>query len=278
MMVDSHAHLDDPRYDHDRDEVIERAWDNHVRCILTVQCDLHPERIHRTLEMLDTHPFIWAAFGLHPHEARHWTPETAESLRAYWAHDRVVAIGETGLDYHYMYSPKETQIRVFEWHIEQANALRMPLVVHTRSAHDDTLAILRSVCEWTAPVIIHCFTGDDRVARQYLDLGCYLSFSGIVTFANADDIRAAARTTPSDRLLVETDSPYLTPVPYRGRRNEPAYVLKVIEFIARLRETRIGVLKDAVLENFLRAYPGVRLSERAPGPALESAPGVDHGK
>ena len=278
MMVDSHAHLDDPRYDHDRDEVIERAWENHVRIILTVQCDLYPERIHRTLEMLETRSFIWAAFGLHPHEARRWSPEIASALQQYWAHARVVAIGETGLDYYYMHSPKENQIRVFEWHIEQANALRMPLVVHTRSAHDDTLAILRNGCQWTAPVIIHCFTWDDTVARRYLDLGCYLSFSGIVTFNNAEDIRAAARITPPDRLLVETDSPYLTPVPYRGRRNEPAYVLKVIEFIARLRETRIGVLKNAILENFLRAYPGVRLSDRTPRAALESAAGVDHGE
>jgi len=259
MIVDGHAHLEDPRFDADRSEVLDRAWDNYVRAILTVHCDLEPRRAQLTLDLTERYPFVWAAFGLHPHEARRWDEAVAHQLTQYWTHPRVVAIGETGLDYHYMHSPREAQRAVFAWHIAQAVERALPLVVHTREAHDDTLALLREAPVERTQVIIHCYTGDAETVRRYLDLGCYISFSGIVTFERtAADVQEAARVVPLDRLLVETDSPYLAPVPYRGRRNEPAYVLKVVEAIARLRGMKVGDLKDAVYQNFLRAYPRVR--------------------
>lgn len=266
MIVDGHAHLEDPRFDGDRAEVLERAWENHVRAILTVHCDADPHRARLTLELAEAYPFVWAAFGLHPHEARRWDDAVAHQLAQYWAHPRVVAIGETGLDYHYMHSPPEVQRTVFAWHIDQAVRQGLPLVVHTREAHADTLALLRAAPIERTRVVIHCYTGDAATVRRYLDLGCYISFSGIVTFERVTDVQEAARVVPLDRLLVETDSPYLAPVPYRGRRNEPAYVLKVVETLARLRGMRIGELKDAIYQNFLRAYPGVRpLRDPSPG-------------
>lgn len=254
MIVDAHAHLDDPKFDHDRQDVIERAWENYVRLILTVHCDADTSRWGLTQKMLGEYDFIFGAVGLHPHEAKRFDDRVIDFLHASWQNPKVIGIGETGLDFYYMHSPKEDQIRVFEWHIHQAKVHHKPLIIHTRDAHEETLEILKNEHADEIGGMIHCFTGNTEHAKQYLELNFYISFSGIVTFPNAKDIQDAARYVPLDRILVETDCPYLAPVPYRGRRNEPAYVLKVAEFIAKLKNMNIGDVKSAIFQNFFALF------------------------
>ena len=254
MIIDAHAHLDDKRFDHDRADVIERAWDNYIRAIVTVHCDAIPERWTLTHRLLDRYPFIFGAVGLHPHEAKRFNDPIADFLHTGWQHPKVIGIGETGLDFYYLHSPQDIQTEVFVWHIHQARVHKKPLIIHTRDAHKETIEILKNEHAADIGGMIHCFTGNAEDARQYLDLNFYISFSGIVTFPNAHDIQEAARSVPLDRILVETDCPYLAPVPYRGRRNEPAYVLKVVEFISKQRNMNIGDVKSAIFENFCNLF------------------------
>ena len=254
MIADSHAHLEDPRFDLDRDDTIHRAWDNYVRAVLTVHGAEDPERWPVTRKLLEDHPFVFAAVGLHPHHADDFGGTVVDHLHRCWKHPKVLAIGETGLDYYYMHSSREAQVKVFTWHINQAKVHQVPLVVHTREAHEETLDILKAEGAAEIGGMIHSFTGDADTVRRYLDLNFAVSFSGIVTFQGAREVQEAATVVPLDRLLVETDCPYLAPVPYRGRRNEPAYVLKVAEFIAKMRQLNIGDVKDAVFQNFCRLF------------------------
>jgi TatD DNase family protein len=224
-LVDSHCHIDGEEFDADRDQVIERARAAGVARMVVIGGE-------RAAALAAAHEFIYATAGVHPHEAANADEKSFAQFEEMLAHEKVVAAGEIGLDYHYDFSPRETQRGVFIRQLKLARG-RKPLVIHTREAWDDTLAILDE--HWSGPGIFHCFTGGPQEAEQALSRGFHLSFGGIVTFPKAQENREAARITPDDRLLVETDSPYLAPVPFRGKRNEPAFIVETVNKLAEVR-------------------------------------------
>lgn len=230
MLFDTHTHLDDPRYDHDRPAMIARAREAGVESLITIGCDITTSRAAVTLA--DQYPFIYASIGVHPHEVRHIGDSWYDELRRLSANKKVVAFGEIGLDYHYNHSsPKEQRDR-FREQLQLARELKLPVIIHTREAQEDTIAILREENASEMGGVFHCFSGDAWLAKDALDLGFYLSFSGILTFQNASMLRQIAKNTPLDRVLIETDCPYLTPVPHRGKRNEPSFVTHVARQLA----------------------------------------------
>lgn len=230
MLIDSHVHLDDPRYDTDRDDVLQRAQAAGIEALVTIGCDVATSQA--AVALAQAHRNVFATVGVHPHESRHITEGWYETLRSLARQPRVVAYGEIGLDYHYDHSPREIQRQRFREQIQLARELSLPLSIHTREAQEDTVAILREESARDVGGVFHCFSGDAWLAREALDLGFYLSFSGVLTFKNATLLREIAGTVPLDRVIVETDCPYLTPVPYRGTRNEPAYVRHVADVLA----------------------------------------------
>lgn len=249
-LTDSHCHLDDERFDEDRDAVIERALAAGVTRLLAVGTGHGPPDLEAGIRLAESRPFIWATAGVHPHDAAKAGPETFERLRELLRHPKVVALGEIGLDYHYNLSPPEVQREVFRRQLLLAAEARKPVVIHTREAWADTFSILED--EWRGEGIMHCFSGGPEEARRSLDRGFHLSFGGIVTFPKAENIREAARMTPEDRLLVETDAPYLAPVPHRGRRNEPAFLATTVRALAEARGEDAERLAEASARNFER--------------------------
>jgi len=236
MLIDSHTHLYDPAYDADRDAVIRRAREAGIQAVIAIGCDLETSR--RAVELADQHEMIYATVGVHPHEVKHLDDAMAAELHQLAAHKKVVGYGEIGLDYYYLHSPKETQRRQFRMQIGLAKTLGLPIVIHSRDAKSDTLAILKEEGAETVGGVMHCFTGDLEMARAAIEMNFYISFSGVLTFANAGPLREVARALPLGRILVETDCPYLSPVPNRGRRNEPAYVRLTADVLARLHPSR----------------------------------------
>jgi TatD DNase family protein len=230
MLIDTHVHLDDARYDSDRDLMIARAREAGVDRMITIGCDLATSQA--AVALADRYPCVYASVGVHPHEVKHIAAGWYEELRRLAAHQKVVAYGEIGLDYHYNHSPAAEQRDRFREQLQLARELQLPVVVHTREAQEDTIQILKE--EWSADFggVLHCFSGDAWLAKGALDLGFHLSFSGILTFQNAGMLRDIAKTVPAGRLLIETDCPYLTPAPHRGKRNEPAYVRHVAQTLA----------------------------------------------
>lgn len=254
-LVDSHCHLDDRRFDHDREQVIERALASGVAVMLAIGSGNGPPDLEAAIRLAERHEAVWATVGVHPHDAAKADEGTWARLRELLTHPKVLAAGEIGLDYHYNFSPPDVQRRVFERQLELAREAARPVVIHTREAWVDTLAILRR--HWAScglPCVMHCFSGGPEEARECLDLGFCLSFAGVVTFPKAARVQASARLTPLDRLLVETDAPYLAPVPHRGRRNEPAYVVHTAARLAELRGEAIGKLAEATTANFRRIF------------------------
>ncbi len=233
--IDTHAHLDDPRFDRDREDVLKRAWAAGLKAIITVGCWDGKKGFGPIVEIIKDQPSIYAALGVHPHDARKATNDAPFDLirRLALEHKkRIVAIGETGLDYHYDNSPREVQREVFIRHIRLARELGLPLIVHSREAQKDTMEILESECAGDVGGVLHCFSGSRDMAERALSLGFYISFSGVVTFPGAEALRDVARKTPLERILIETDCPYLAPVPMRGKRNEPAFVVHTARRIA----------------------------------------------
>lgn len=245
-LIDSHCHLNDEKFDPDREHVIERALAAGVDRMMAIDAP----------EFADRYPFMYSTIGVHPHEAAKATEETFARVRDFAKHPKVLAIGEIGLDYHYDFSPRDVQQRVFDFQIQIAVEARKPIVIHTREAWEDTLNALARILPTApgpraaAPVIFHCFTGDAAQARQALDLGYYLSFGGVLTFPKAESVREAARITPDDRLLVETDCPYVAPVPHRGKRNEPAFVVETARRLAEVRGTAPEAIAELTTRNF----------------------------
>lgn len=230
MLIDTHTHLDDARYEPDREAVIARARETGIDRIITIGCDLSTSQA--AVALANRYPFVYATVGVHPHEVKHIEDGWYNELRRLAENKKVVAFGEVGLDYHYNHSsPKEQRDR-FREQIQLARELRLPLVIHTREAQEDTIQILKDERSTEVGGVFHCFSGDAWLAKDALDLGFYLSFSGILTFQNAGMLRDIAKTVPLDRILIETDCPYLTPVPHRGKRNEPAFVRHVAETLA----------------------------------------------
>ncbi len=234
MLIDSHVHLDDTRYDPDRADMFTRAHEAGVEAFITIGCDLISSRA--AVELADRHPNVYATVGVHPHEVKHIEDSWYQELRDLAQHPKVVGYGEIGLDFHYDHSPRDTQRQCFREQIQLAKELELPIVIHTREAQDDTITILREEHAAEVGGVFHCFSGDTWLAKDALDLGFYISFSGIITFKSATMLREIAQTVPDNRILIETDAPYLTPVPFRGKRNESAYVKTVAEKIAEIKE------------------------------------------
>ncbi|MGB9340329.1 MAG: TatD family hydrolase [Polyangiales bacterium] len=255
MLFDTHCHLDDPRLFGELDAVLERAEEAGVRRITSIGCASDPSSVKSAIEIARQHPDrISATVGVHPHDAKHLDDSLCDAIRDAGTDPTVVAIGETGLDFHYDHSPHSAQEEAFRRQIAIARELRKPLVIHTRSAPKDTLRILREEQAKDVGGIIHCFSEDAPFARAALDLGFVSSFSGIVTFKKAVAVQEAALKQPADALLIETDAPYLAPIPRRGKRNEPAYVAYTAACIARLRGEDPEDLARSSYENAIRIF------------------------
>ncbi|HYO62283.1 MAG TPA: TatD family hydrolase [Pyrinomonadaceae bacterium] len=257
MFVDSHAHIDGEEFDADRDEVVARARAAGVRALLNVGTgDPHGGNLERAVEVAESYEGVWAAVGVHPHDARLFDGAAEERLVSLVRRSsRVVAWGEIGLDYHYDNSPREVQQEVFARQLRLAREAGLPVVIHSREAGEDTARILREELAG-APRggVMHCFGGGPALAEAALELGFMLSFAGNVTFKKAEPLREVARVVPLERLLVETDCPYLAPVPLRGRRNEPAFVVETARFLASLRGLEAAELGRQTAENFARLF------------------------
>ncbi|HEV8680070.1 MAG TPA: TatD family hydrolase [Stellaceae bacterium] len=250
MLVDSHCHLDFPDFAAEREAVVARARAAGVATLLTIGTRLDQFAAVRAIaEAFDD---VWCSVGAHPHEASDHATTTAGDLAALAAHPRVVGIGETGLDFHYDHSPHDVQEQVFRAHIAASKASGLPLIIHARAADDDIVRILRE--ERPPPGVLHCFSSGRALAEAALDLGFFISISGMVTFRTAEELRAIVRDVPLERLLVETDAPYLAPVPYRGRRNEPAYVAATAAAVAALKGIAPETLAAATTGNFFRLF------------------------
>jgi TatD DNase family protein len=235
MLIDSHAHIQGKEYAGEVEAVIERARTAGVEKIIVVGGAGDMSSNTEAVALAARFENVYATVGMHPHDAKDVSAEDLAKLRELIVHSKVVAVGETGLDYYYSHSPHDVQRRVFTQFIYIARETRLPIVVHEREAAVESAELLRREGAGELRGVIHCFTGDYNAARAYLDLGFYLSFTGIITFKNAEPLREVVRRVPLERMLVETDSPYLTPVPHRGKRNEPAYVRWVAEMIARIK-------------------------------------------
>ena len=252
MLIDTHTHLDDARYNDDREAMIARARESGVEAFLTIGCDLATS--HAAVQLADRYPFVYASIGVHPHEVKHIGDSWYDEFRQLALNKNVVAYGEIGLDYHYNHSSPKEQRERFREQIQLARELRLPVIIHTREAQEDTVAILREEKASEIGGVFHCFSGDAWLAKDALDLGFYLSFSGILTFPNATMLRDIAKNTPLDRVLIETDCPYLTPVPYRGKRNEPAYVSQVAQQLASIHGLPLDDVADQTSKNAKRLF------------------------
>jgi TatD DNase family protein len=258
QLVDSHCHLDHQQFDADREAAIERALAAGVQRMLAIGTGDGPPDLEAGIRLADRYEVFSATVGVHPHDAAKASGETFKRLAELLTHPKVAALGEIGLDYHYDFSPRETQRAVFIEQMRLARDAKKPIVIHTREAWDDTIALLRE--HWPARLggIMHCFSGGPEQARQALDLGFYLSFGGIVTFPKALDVQEAARRAPADRILIETDAPYLAPVPRRGKRNEPAYIVETVRKLAELRGETVEAVAESTSANFNRLAPDPR--------------------
>lgn len=253
-IFDSHAHIDHVFFGDGVEGVIARAMSAGVERIVSVGSSADVSLMDEAVGLANTHDGVYAAVGVHPHSADQTDSAVLGHLRQLATQPKVVAIGEAGLDFHYDFSARESQRDVFVAQIELAVDVNKPLVIHCREAHAEMLQILQERRLPTRPGVIHCFTGDEELAGRYLDLGFYLSIPGVVTFKNAGDLIGAIKMIPIERLLVETDSPYLAPVPFRGRPNEPAYVVRVVEAIAQILDVPVAHVAETTFDNACRLF------------------------
>jgi len=261
MLVDSHCHLDFPEFAAELDQVVERARAHGVKRMVTICTRV--SQFDRVLAVAERYDDVVCTVGVHPHEAAKEADADTRRLVDIARHEKVVGIGETGLDYYYEHSPRDRQTASFRAHIAAARETGLPLVVHTRDADDDMAAILTEEMKaGTFPGVLHCFSSSRQLADRAVELGLYLSLSGIVTFKKADELRETAKAVPLDRLLVETDAPYLAPVPMRGKRNEPAFVAHTARVVAELRGMGSAEFEAQSTENFFRLF--TRVSRPAP--------------
>ena len=259
MFIDSHAHLDVPNYDADRAEVIARARAVGVELMLEIAgSDVGKGSLAPGLKLAEEHEFIYAAVGLHPHEASLYDAPLEQTLLECSRHPKVIGWGEIGLDYYYDNSPRDVQQAAFRRQLQLATERRLPAIIQTRDADEDTITILRE--SWFekggAEIggIIHCFTGTQVLADAAIEMGFHISFSGVLTFKAAEEIRSVARSVPMERLLVETDCPFLAPVPYRGKRNEPAFVVETAKKLAELKQVSVEEIAGVTTGNFRRLF------------------------
>ncbi len=253
MLVDSHCHLDFPDYDEDREEVINRAEAAGIGRMVTISTRV--SQIDRLLRIAEAHQHIYCSVGTHPHNAADELDVTTEMLVELARHPKIVAIGEAGLDYHYDDSPRDAQTVGFRRHIAAARETGLPLVIHARDADGDIAAILIEETEkGSFPAILHCFSSGRDLAMTGIELGLYVSFSGIITFKNTDTLKAIAAEIPPERLLVETDAPFLAPAPHRGKRNEPSYVVETASVLAEITGVSADAIAAQTTENFFRLF------------------------
>ncbi|AIZ58815.1 MULTISPECIES: TatD family hydrolase [Bacillus] len=252
MLFDTHAHLNAEQYNEDLEQVIERAKSEKVEKIVVVGFDR--PTITRAMELIEEYDFIYAAIGWHPVDAIDMTDEDLAWIKDLSQHEKVVAIGEMGLDYYWDKSPKDVQKEVFRRQIALAKEVNLPIVIHNRDATEDVVTILKEEGAAEVGGIMHCFTGSLETAKVCMDMNFYISFGGPVTFKNAKKPKEVVKEIPSDRLLIETDCPYLTPVPFRGKRNEPSYVKYIAEQIAELREISFEELAELTTKNAKKVF------------------------
>jgi TatD DNase family protein len=257
MFVDSHAHIDGEEYDADRDEVVARAREAGVRAILNVGTgDPHSGSLERAVEVAERHEGVYAAVGVHPHDARLFDDAAARRIQNLIEQSkRIIAFGEIGLDYHYDHSPREVQRDCFRRQLRMARALSLPVIIHSREADEDTVDILREeLTGYERKGVMHCFGGSLEMMKAVVELGFMVSFAGNVTFKKAENLRDVAREVPLNRLLIETDCPYLTPVPFRGKRNEPARVVEVARCLAELHGAPVETMGWLTTQNFAHFF------------------------
>ena len=256
MFIDSHAHIDGPEFDADRAQIIERAQSAGVSVILNVGTgDPHAGVFERAVELGKEYESVYTAIGTHPHDARFYDDNAEEKIKALVQDEQVLAWGEIGLDFHYDNSPRDVQVDVFKRQLRAARECDLPVVIHTREAEAETIEILRS--EYAGAErrgIFHCFSGSMALAQRAIELGFMISFSGIVTFKKAQELRNVASEVPLENLLIETDCPYLSPIPYRGKRNEPAYVVEVARCLAGIHGVDIEEIGRVTSENFISFF------------------------
>lgn len=253
MLIDSHCHLDYPDFADDRDAVIERARAASIGLMLTISCKI--SEADKIIALAQSYDDVLCSIGIHPHEAGSEPETSAARLVELSAHEKVVGIGETGLDYFYEHSPRKAQQKNFRQHIEAARLSSLPLIVHARDADEDTADMLEEEYKKGAyPGLIHCFTAGPELAKRALDIGFYISISGIATFKSAQALRNVIKTVPLDRLLVETDAPWLAPIPHRGKRNEPSFVRHTAELVAEVKGISFAELEKATTENFFKLF------------------------
>jgi TatD DNase family protein len=256
MLVDSHCHLDFPDFANDLDALVGRARTAGIGRMVTISTRV--AKLDGLLAIAERYPDVFCSVGTHPHHAAEEPDITTADLVAHARHPKIVALGEAGLDYHYDYSPREAQETGFRRHIAAARETGLPLVIHTREADEDTTRILEEeMGKGAFPAVLHCYTGGRALAMRAVELGLYVGFTGIVTFKKSDDLRAIAAALPADRILVETDAPYLAPGKFRGKRNEPAYVVEVARSLAETRGVSFEELSRQTTENFHRLFSKV---------------------
>jgi len=264
MLVDSHCHLDFPDFQGELDSIISRAREAGLIRMVTISTRVR--RHGEVRAVAERFPDVFCSVGTHPHYAREELEISAADLVARTQHPKVVAIGEAGLDYHYHNSPRDAQERGFRNHIAAARETGLPLVIHSRDADDDMARILEEeMGEGTFPAVLHCFTGSSDLARRAIALGLFISFTGIVTFKKSDELRRIAASLPADRFLIETDAPYLAPGVFRGKRNEPAYVVETAKVLAEVRGVSYAELARQTTANFFRLF------QKVPRPAAAAA-------
>lgn len=253
MLIDTHCHLDFPDFVLERDAIVARATAAGIGRMITISTFV--SRYDRYREIAESYDNVWFTIGTHPHQAHEEPEASVEQLAKLSSHPRCVGIGEAGLDYHYDKAPRETAARVFRTHIAAARETGLPLVIHARDADEDVAAILREeMGKGSFKALLHCFTASRMLAETGLELGLYVSFSGVVTFKNSEELRAIAKDVPLDRILVETDAPFLAPVPYRGKRNEPAYVASTAAVLADVKGISADDMAAATTQNALRLF------------------------
>ena len=256
MLIDTHCHLDFPKLDEQLEAVLERAEQANIKQMVTICTKVR--EFDKIVKIAEAHDNIYCSVGTHPHYAQDELDIPIDEIIALSIHPKVVAIGEAGLDYYYENSPREEQQIVFRRHIEVARQTGLPLVIHTRDADEDTVSILKEEMALGAfPALIHCFTASRNLAKEVLDLGLYISMSGVLTFKNSLDLQDIAKTLPLDRLFVETDAPFLAPMPHRGKTNEPAFTVHTAQKLADLQERSLEEVATATTENFYRLFAKV---------------------
>lgn len=252
MLIDSHAHLEMKHFAQDLPQVIERAKEKGLRYILTIGVDV--ESCERTIDLINQYSMLYAGIGIHPHDAKNHSAASIERLKLFAEHPKVLGIGEIGLDYYRLYSPKGDQQSIFRQQLRLANELKLPVIIHNRDSHSDLLKIMDEEKGWELGGVFHCFSGDMNFTRHCLEKGFYLSFAGNVTYPKAHRLREVLTQVPLNRILIETDCPYITPQPHRATRNEPSYVIETAKVVAQCQEISMEKFGQAVTENFVSLF------------------------